>query len=478
MNKQDLREQIVNRVISQMEKGIESWRKTWFNPDQKLFRFPFNPISTTKYSGHNFILLGTATRMVRNGDELIDTGVKFNDPRWCTFLQAKSKDYSIKKGEVATSVYFYDFRLGIHNTVTNTQKAVYIKNEPEFFENSLKLFNSHKSELAPIALEFSKKFNENLPYGEKKALFTEFVANIAKVTKEPVEFKPICVLSEHKLFNFEQMENVPELVSMQADFTPNERAENILKNSGAKIIHDRFGIQNYYIHNLHEIHLVPKEYHDSETAYYATAMHELAHWTAGEGIQRSYGEYNSIDHSLYAKEELVAELASLFICAEIDLPYDISNHASYLASWVNALKNDKNELFRAMHDASLVSDYIHAFDHSLAKVQTIETTNENGNIYVAYTSTIIKKMVIVEDLGKLANQLEAIDIPILANPSEREFKDHSNTEFNQGNFSGIELVKFKTKEELKDFFKDHINIYTINVDQSVLPTNQSLEIER
>ncbi len=478
MSKQDLREALVDRVIAQMEKGIESWRKTWFNSQNEVLKFPFNPVSTTKYSGHNLLLLGTATRMVRAADSIVDSGVKFNDPRWCTFLQAKSQDYSIKKGEVATPVYFYDFRLGINNTATNIQKAVYVKNESEFFDNSLKLFNIHKSELAPLAAAFKKQFTGNLQYGEKRELFTNYVANIARITKEPVEFKPIYVLSEHKLFNFEQIDNVPELVTLSSEFTPNERAENIIHNSGAKIIHDRFGIQNYYMHKLHEVHLVPKEYHDSEYSYYATAMHELAHWTVGEGIKRSYGEYNSVDHSLYAKEELVAELASLFICAEIDLPYNLPHHASYLASWVNELKNDKNELFKALRDASLVSDYIHTFDHSLTKIQTIETTNESGNIYVAYTSTVIKKMIIVEDLSKLSNQLETVDILSSAIPAAGEFKDGTQTKFNNDNFLGLEFVKFKTKEDVSDFFNEHIDLFTLNNEQSVFSPQQSLEIGR
>ena len=57
MSKQDLREALVDRVIAQMEKGIESWRKTWFNPQNEVLKFPFNPVSTTKYSGHNLLLL-------------------------------------------------------------------------------------------------------------------------------------------------------------------------------------------------------------------------------------------------------------------------------------------------------------------------------------------------------------------------------------------------------------------------------------
>ena len=60
----------------------------------------------------------------------------------------------------------------------------------------------------------------------------------------------------------------------------------------------------------------------------------------------------------YAREELVAELASLFISAETGLPFDPSNHAAYIKSWLRALKKDKNEIFRAASSASKATDYL------------------------------------------------------------------------------------------------------------------------
>jgi hypothetical protein len=70
----------------------------------------------------------------------------------------------------------------------------------------------------------------------------------------------------------------------------------------------------------------------------------------------------------YAKEELRAELASLFLAAERGIPHDPAQHAAYVSSWIRVLKQDKNEIFRAAHDASRAADFLLAFerDRSIA----------------------------------------------------------------------------------------------------------------
>jgi antirestriction protein ArdC len=60
----------------------------------------------------------------------------------------------------------------------------------------------------------------------------------------------------------------------------------------------------------------------------------------------------------YAREELVAELASLFVSSETGLPFDPSQHAAYIKSWLRALKKDKNEIFRAASSAAKATDYL------------------------------------------------------------------------------------------------------------------------
>jgi len=55
-------------------------------------------------------------------------------------------------------------------------------------------------------------------------------------------------------------------------------------------------------------------------------------------------------------EELRAELASAFVASELGIPTDIPHHASYIASWIKPLKDDKREIFRAAADAQRIAD--------------------------------------------------------------------------------------------------------------------------
>jgi hypothetical protein len=64
----------------------------------------------------------------------------------------------------------------------------------------------------------------------------------------------------------------------------------------------------------------------------------------------------------YAKEELRAELASVFLAAERGIPHDPAQHAAYVGSWIKVLKQDKNEIFRAAQDASRAADFLLALE--------------------------------------------------------------------------------------------------------------------
>ena len=108
----------------------------------------------------------------------------------------------------------------------------------------------------------------------------------------------------------------------------------------------------------------PKDAFKDAAGYYGTALHELAHWTGHPSrLDRStltesyrFGDVN------YAKEELRAELASVFLAAQRGIPHDPEQHAAYVNSWIGALKRDKNEIFRAAHDASKATDFILALE--------------------------------------------------------------------------------------------------------------------
>ena len=84
------------------------------------------------------------------------------------------------------------------------------------------------------------------------------------------------------------------------------------------------------------------------------------HWTRHEArLKREFGRKRWGDAG-YAAEELVAELGSAFLSADLGLmaePRD--DHSSYLASWLDVLKNDNRSIFTAAAHAQRAADYLH-----------------------------------------------------------------------------------------------------------------------
>jgi antirestriction protein ArdC len=81
--------------------------------------------------------------------------------------------------------------------------------------------------------------------------------------------------------------------------------------------------------------------------YFATLVHELTHWTSpGHRLARDLGK--RFGDSAYAAEELVAEIGSAFLCAELGITQDTRpDHAQYLAHWMKLLKDDSRAIFTA-----------------------------------------------------------------------------------------------------------------------------------
>jgi antirestriction protein ArdC len=83
-------------------------------------------------------------------------------------------------------------------------------------------------------------------------------------------------------------------------------------------------------------------------SFYAMLAHESTHWTKHPArLARDFGRKAWGDEG-YAREELVAELASAFLCTDLGLTPEVrEDHAAYIASWLKMLHNDKRAIFSA-----------------------------------------------------------------------------------------------------------------------------------
>lgn len=169
------------------------------------------------------------------------------------------------------------------------------------------------------------------------------------------------------LFNVAQIDGLPAdlttAISATAckTFNPHFEAEQLLLNSNASI---NYGFDSaFYSPSADKICMPTRERFTSEANFYATALHELTHWTGNEArLNRSFGKRFGDD--AYAFEELVAELGAAFTVGQLGMiDATIETHADYVSSWIKVLKEDKKAIFTAASLASKASDFIFSTGH-------------------------------------------------------------------------------------------------------------------
>ncbi|MGM3181477.1 ArdC family protein [Dickeya oryzae] len=174
---------------------------------------------------------------------------------------------------------------------------------------------------------------------------------------EDGEIDQIPMLKTFTVFNVEQIDGLPlttEVVSPAETFEPLPQAENLFRRSGARIIEKG---QNAFFKPLTDEVWLPERHLFSDAAnFYATGLHELVHWSGARArLNREMkGKFGSEG---YAFEELIAELGSAFLMADLGIVGEVQ-HESYIASWLKALKNDKRYIFKAASAASKAHRYL------------------------------------------------------------------------------------------------------------------------
>jgi antirestriction protein ArdC len=175
--------------------------------------------------------------------------------------------------------------------------------------------------------------------------------------------RDIPFMKGYTVFNVEQIEGLPAQFYPKAEPRSEtvqriERAEAFFAATKAVIRHS--GTQAFYSISSDHVQMPPFEIFRDVESYYATLAHETTHWTRHEKrLNREFGRKRFGDEG-YAMEELVAELGSAFVCADLELTPELrDDHASYLASWLKVLKNDPRAIFTAASHAQRAADFLH-----------------------------------------------------------------------------------------------------------------------
>jgi len=222
---------------------------------------------------------------------------------------------------------------------------------------------------APIWMTYrqAKELGAQVCKGEKGSLVVYANTITRTETNEKTgdeEERAIPFMKGYSVFNVEQIEGLPAHFYAVAEpkLDPVQRIEHAESFFAATRANTRHGgNQAYYAIGADYVQMPPFEAFRDARSYYATLAHETTHWTRHPSrLDRDFGRKRFGDEG-YAMEELVAELGSAFLAADLELtPEAREDHAAYIGSWLKVLKNDKRAIFTAAAHAQRAADYLHS----------------------------------------------------------------------------------------------------------------------
>lgn len=291
------RQRIADAFVASLEKDGLEWKRGW----DSMTGIPYNAQTGKQYRGINQVYL-----------YLITQEKAYTDPRWATFKQIKANGWKLQKGAKGEKIeYWVPF---------NTELKKYMSWED---------YNANRKSLeaAGTTIQFFPQYY---------TVFNgQFIDGLAPL--------PMVDLFDGK--------NVPSL---------DDAVMRASASMGVEILNDG-GDRAYYRPSEDKIHLPERpEAFISEYEYNTTALHELTHAT-GAPHRLSRNIANVFGSEPYAYEELVAEIGAAFMGGILPLSqsqYHIENHAAYVSSWIQGIKNQPDILIQAIRDAERASDYL------------------------------------------------------------------------------------------------------------------------
>ena len=197
-------------------------------------------------------------------------------------------------------------------------------------------------------------------------------AEKARVRAEGGDAKSVPFLKRFTVFNVAQCEGLRPGLAPDPVPLPERQivpvAEQVIAASGVDF---RIGGNRAFYAPAHDfVQVPPQPAFFEQVNYYRTCLHELTHAT-GHPARLNRKLVNSFGSKDYAREELVAEMGSAFLCASLGIVPTV-RHADYIASWLELLREDLSEdaavrgtgtprghaIFRAASAASKAADWL------------------------------------------------------------------------------------------------------------------------
>lgn len=232
-------------------------------------------------------------------------------PYFLTWNQIKKRNGKVKAGSKAQQVYYYNriYRNGSDEKISE-EEARWLKaqNQEVKVRSFLRYYN---------------------------------VFNVGDVERIDFEFPEV------ELHNNEKIESCEAIMSSMKD--PPE----FKYIDGNRLFYDP---ANDYIN------LPPLENFESAEAYYNGLFHEVSHWTGHQSrLNRpSIADNHAFGSPGYAKEELIAEISSAFVCGMvgIDRVEVTENTTAYIDGWLKVLREENTFILKVASEAQKSANFI------------------------------------------------------------------------------------------------------------------------
>ena len=179
-----------------------------------------------------------------------------------------------------------------------------------------------------------------------------------RASREGGDVRSIPFLKRFTVFNVAQCEGLREGLAADPAPLPEREivplAEEVIAASGVEV---RIGgDEAYYAPGPDFVAVPPQPAFFDQVNYYRTCLHELTHATGhakrlGRNLRNPFGSKD------YAREELVAEMGSAFMCAALGIVPTV-RHADYIGTWLGVLREDSRAIFRAASAASKAANWL------------------------------------------------------------------------------------------------------------------------
>lgn len=326
---------ITDLIINTIHKdGLLPWQKDWKSSGLATGELAYNYKSKKEYRGINFFLLNFA--IVLEDEEPVLKFVKYDNPAFLTVNQINQLKGKIKKGSQAKRVIYF------------TRLYKYEQAEPKLY----------------LASYNPKKFKALIL--KNKAKINVFKDNSNFTVDDLLNSSVYPILKYYNVFNAGDTVGIDfEKIQSKAQTTEKDKievAEAIVQNYPKKPSIKIRGSQPVYRPSLDLVEVPRISDFDKPQSYYNALFHELVHST---GHKSRIGRIKPGKPSKkeYAKEELVAEMGAVYLCAESGILFEtLNNSAAYLKGWnknlVGYLEKDNRFFFRAASAAQKAADYI------------------------------------------------------------------------------------------------------------------------